>query len=55
VRETWPHEIAGHPMSIYSEWMKAVCLISMTDCPSLAAPAGQSPFLHAIGSAGAGR
>jgi amidase len=40
VHETWPHEIASHPMSTYSEWMKAVCLISMTDCPSLAVPAG---------------
>ncbi|MGA2952900.1 MAG: amidase [Caulobacteraceae bacterium] len=40
VRETWPHEIAGHPMNTYHEWMKAVCLITMTGCPSLAAPAG---------------
>jgi amidase len=40
VHETWPHEIAGHPMSTYHEWMKAVCLITMTGCPSLAAPAG---------------
>jgi len=43
VRETWPHEIAGHPMSTYHEWMKAVCLITMTGCPSLAAPAGFGP------------
>jgi amidase len=40
VRETWPREIDGHPMSTYHEWMKAVCLITMTGCPSLAAPAG---------------
>jgi amidase len=40
VREPWPREIAGQPMSTYHEWMKAVCLISMTGCPSLAAPAG---------------
>ncbi len=42
-RETWQREIAGTPMRTYHEWMKAVCLISMTGCPSLAVPAGFSP------------
>jgi amidase len=41
--ETWPHEIAGQKMQTYHEWMKAVCLITMTGCPSLAVPAGFSP------------
>jgi amidase len=27
-------------MQTYHEWMKAVCMITMTGCPSLAAPAG---------------
>jgi amidase len=40
VNETWPREIAGRPMTTYHEWMKAVCLVSMSGCPSLAAPAG---------------
>jgi amidase len=29
-------------MQTYHEWMKAVCLITMTGCPSLAVPAGFS-------------
>jgi len=37
---TWPREIAGQPMATYHEWMKAVCLVTMSGCPSLAAPAG---------------
>jgi amidase len=40
VNETWPHEIAGQTMATYHEWMKAVCLVTMSGCPSLAAPAG---------------
>ena len=40
VNEHWPREIAGHPMATYHEWMKAVCLVTMSGCPSLAAPAG---------------
>jgi amidase len=43
IGETWPHEIAGRTMQTYHEWMKAVCLITMTGCPSLAVPAGFSP------------
>lgn len=40
VGETWPHAIAGQTMQTYHEWMKAVCLISLAGCPSLAVPAG---------------
>jgi len=36
----WPGQIAGHPMRSYHEWMQAVCLVTMTGCPALAAPAG---------------
>jgi amidase len=42
IGETWPHEIAGQRMQTYHEWMKAVCLITMAGCPSLAVPAGFS-------------
>jgi amidase len=41
--ETWPHEIGGHRMATYHEWMKGVCLITMSGCPSLAVPAGLGP------------
>jgi amidase len=40
INETWPHAIAGQQMQTYHEWMKAVCLITMAGCPSLAVPAG---------------
>ena len=36
----WPHQIAGQTMQTYHEWMKAVCLVTMAGCPSLAVPAG---------------
>jgi amidase len=42
ISERWPHEIAGQKMRTYHEWMKGVCLITMTGCPSLAVPAGFS-------------
>jgi amidase len=41
--QTWPHEIAGQRMATYHEWMKGVCLITMSGCPSLAVPAGLDP------------
>ena len=40
VNEHWPQEIAGKKMETYHEWMKAVCLVTMSGCPALAAPAG---------------
>lgn len=40
VNEHWPREIAGRRMATYHEWMKAVCMVTMSGCPSLAAPAG---------------
>jgi amidase len=39
----WPQEIAGKKMATYHEWMKGVCLITMSGCPSLACPAGLGP------------
>ena len=33
----------GSTMQTYHEWMKAVCLITMAGCPSLAVPAGFGP------------
>ena len=40
---TWPQEIAGQRMATYHEWMKGVCLVTMSGCPSLAVPAGLGP------------
>jgi amidase len=40
IDQRWPTEIAGLKMQSYHEWMKAVCLVTMSGCPSLAAPAG---------------
>jgi amidase len=40
VEETWPHSLAGQTMQTYHEWMKAVCMITLAGCPSLAATAG---------------
>ncbi len=40
IDEHWPKEIAGHNMQTYHEWMKAVLLVTLSGCPSLAAPAG---------------
>ena len=42
IAEHWPKQIAGQAMQTYHEWMKAVCLVSMTGCPALAVPAGFS-------------
>jgi amidase len=36
----WPHEIAGHRMTTYHEWMKGMLPITMAGLPALAVPAG---------------
>jgi amidase len=43
VEERWPTSIAGTPMRTYHEWMEAVCLVTLSGCPALAAPAGFGP------------
>ena len=43
INETWPHQIADQTMQTYHEWMKAICLITMSGCPALAVPAGFGP------------
>jgi amidase len=45
----WPQQIAGRKMQTYHEWMKATLLITMSGCPSLAAPAGFSDHGLPIG------
>lgn len=41
--ETWPKTVGGRAMRTYHEWMQAVCLVTMSGCPSLAVPAGFGP------------
>jgi amidase len=45
----WPARVAGQEMRTYHEWMKAVCLVTMSGCPALAAPAGFGPAGLPIG------
>jgi amidase len=40
IAERWPRQIAGQAMRTYHEWMRGVCLVSLSGCPSLAVPAG---------------
>lgn len=49
INEHWPHQIAGQTMRTYHEWMKAVCLVTLSGCPSLAVPAGFDPGGRSMG------
>ena len=42
VTTVWPTEIAGRKMTTYHEWMQVVLPVTLSGCPSLAAPAGFS-------------
>jgi amidase len=42
VEERWPRIVAGRSMRTYHEWMQAALLVTLSGCPSLAAPAGFS-------------
>ncbi len=43
VETHWPATVGGQTMHSYHEWMQAVCLVTLSGCPSLAVPAGFSP------------
>jgi amidase len=49
VTKRWPTEIAGVSMRTYHEWMKGVCLVTLSGCPALAVPAGFSAAGQAMG------
>ncbi len=49
INETWPHQIAGKTMRTYHEWMVAICMVTLSGCPSLAVPAGFSPAALPMG------
>ena len=40
VEQHWPKSVGGQTMQTYHEWMQAVCLVTLSGCPSLAVPAG---------------
>ena len=49
INEHWPRQIAGKTMRTYHEWMVAVCMVTLSGCPSLAVPAGFSPAGQPMG------
>jgi len=40
VRQPYPREIEGQPMSTYIDWMKSCYYISMTAAPAISVPCG---------------
>lgn len=40
VEQHWPRMVGGQTMASYHEWMKGVCLVTLSGCPALAVPAG---------------
>jgi amidase len=38
--QEYPHEINGHPMPTYLDWMRSAYLITVTGCPAISVPAG---------------
>ena len=38
----YPQSIAGNPLSNYLEWMRPLCVITMTGCPAISVPVGIS-------------
>jgi amidase len=43
VKEEWPREIAGVPMSNYLDWMKSCYYITITSHPAISVPAAFTP------------
>jgi amidase len=40
--QEYPHDINGHPMATYLDWMRSAYVISVTGCPAISLPAGES-------------
>jgi amidase len=40
--QEYPKEINGRPMATYLDWMRSAYLITVTGCPAISLPAGQS-------------
>ena len=41
--QEFPSTINGRPMQTYLDWMRAAYLITVTGCPAISVPAGQTP------------
>jgi len=40
--QEYPHDINGHPMATYLDWMRSAYVISVTGCPAISLPAGET-------------
>jgi amidase len=40
--QEYPHDIGGHPMATYLDWMRSAYLVTMTGCPAVSVPAGHT-------------
>ena len=40
--QEYPHEINGRPMATYLDWMRSAYLITVTGCPAISVPAGET-------------
>jgi amidase len=40
--QEYPHDINGHPMATYLDWMRSAYLITATGCPAISLPAGET-------------
>jgi amidase len=41
--QEFPHEINGRRMSSYLDWMRSAYVITVTGCPAISVPAGETP------------
>ena len=40
--QEFPHEINGRPMATYLDWMRSAYVITVTGCPAISVPAGET-------------
>jgi amidase len=40
--QEYPEEVDGRPMETYLDWMRSAYLITVTGCPAISVPAGQT-------------
>jgi amidase len=41
--QEYPAEINGRPMATYLDWMRSAYVITVTGCPAISVPAGETP------------
>jgi amidase len=47
--EEFPTEINGRPMTSYLDWMRSCYVITVTGCPAISVPAGETPSRLPVG------